>query len=79
MQKSVQLEEIAILGRNIYLHNDIKSLLDKEGIEYNIGTIGRTILETKEANIFLNTIKLMDNPYNEIIRNFFIEMFSFQS
>lgn len=79
LQKSVQLEEIAILGRNIYLHNDIKSLLDKEGIEYNIGTIGRTILETKEANIFLNTIKLMDNPYNEIIRNFFIEMFSIQS
>ncbi|MEA4875657.1 ATP-dependent helicase [Anaerorhabdus sp.] len=73
--EGVKLEEIAVLGRNIYLHNEIKSLFDKEGIEYNIGSAGKITLETQEGNIFLNSIKLLDNPSNGIIKNYFTELF----
>lgn len=68
------LEDIAILGRNMYLHNEIKSVFDSRGIQYNSGAIGKTILETKEANIFLNIIKMLNNPNNEIIKNYFREI-----
>lgn len=73
--EGVKLEDIAVLGRNIYLHNEIKSLFDREVIEYNIGAVGKIILETQEGNIFLNTIKFFDNPNNGIIKNYFRELF----
>lgn len=75
----IKLEEIAVLGRNIYLHNNIKLLFDKQDVEYNIGAIGKTVLETEEGNVFLNMIKLLDNPSNEIVKNYFRELLSIDS
>lgn len=71
----IPLEEIAILGRNIYLLTTIKELLDEQGIEYNIGAIGKVSFETQEATVLLNIIKLLDNPENKIIMNYFKEVF----
>lgn len=77
--EGIKLENIAILGRNIYLHNEIKLLFERESIDYNIGVSGKIILETREGNIFLNIIKLLDNPSNEIIKNYFREILSLDS
>ena len=73
-ENDVKLEEIAVLGRNIYLHTEIKNEFEEENIEYNIGSVGKIVLETCDGKIFLNTIKLLDNPKNEIIINFFKEL-----
>lgn len=58
--------EIAIIGRNRYLFDNVKQQLNNKEIEYNEGVSGLKIeCETNEMELFNLGIKVVSNPYNE--------------
>lgn len=78
-EDSIRYDDIAILGRNVYLFNNIIERLKQENIPFNMGIQGNIEMETQEGVVLLEYIKLLSNPYNERIRNEFQRLLELHS
>lgn len=58
--------EIAVIGRNRYLFENVKTYLNDKDIDYNEGMSGLKLeCETEEMRLFNLGIKIISNPYDE--------------
>lgn len=63
----VQLEDIAIIGRNRYLFNNIEKKFNEEKTNYSFGSPGvNSESETIEMKVFETGIRVLANPYDDL-------------
>lgn len=63
----IQLEDIAIIGRNRYLFNNIEKKFNEEKTNYSFGSPGvNSESETIEMKVFETGIRVLANPYDDL-------------
>lgn len=67
VENKIQLEDIAIIGRNRYLFSKLEEVFGENSIDYSFGGINTNIeCETIEMKIFELGIRIIVNPFDDL-------------
>lgn len=67
IEEEVQPENIAIIGRNRYIFNELEKTLKENDIAYNYGNSSRKVeSESIEMKIFESGLRVINNPYDNV-------------
>ena len=67
LDRPIELEDIAIIGRNRYLFNNIEKIFNENQISYSFGNSGINLeSETIEMKIFETGMRVLVNPFDDL-------------
>lgn len=70
IEGEMELDNIAIIGRNRYLFSKMEEALQAKGIDYSFGSSSTNLeCETTEMKIFEMGMKVLVNPFNDLPYN----------
>jgi len=70
IESKIELDNVAIIGRNRYLFSKVEELLQAKALDYSFGNSSTNLeCETIEMKIFEQGIKVLVNPFNDLPYN----------
>lgn len=67
VEGEIELEDIAVIGRNRYIFGDLENILQQQQIDYSFGGSSVNIeCETQEMKVFEAGLRVLVNPYDDL-------------